>query len=94
MDLEKQLKEIEAMGDEHVGSSTDTPLRPDAFELSDIEKIDRIKGQVKEIMETLHPFVQAVQFHPEDLRDSLSNSWGALFLQAVASQQNELHAHE
>ena len=53
MDLEKQLKEIEAMGDEHVGSSTDTPLRPDAFELSDIEKIDRIKGQVKEIMETL-----------------------------------------
>ncbi len=53
MDLEKQLKEIEAMGDEHVGSSTDTPLRPDAFEMSDIEKIDRIKGQVKEIMETL-----------------------------------------
>lgn len=53
MDLEKQLKEIEAMGDEHVGSSTDTPLRPDAFELSNIEKIDRIKGQVKEIMETL-----------------------------------------
>ena len=46
------------------------------------------------LADSIHPFVQAVQFHPEDLRDSLSNSWGALFLQAVASQQNELHAHE
>ncbi len=53
MDLEKQLREIEAMGDDHVGTTTDTPLRKDAFELSDIEKIDRIKGQVKEIMHTL-----------------------------------------
>ncbi len=53
MDLEKQLKDIEAMGDDHVGSSTDTPLRPDAFELSDIEKIERIKKDVHSIMETL-----------------------------------------
>ena len=53
MDLEKQLKEIEAMGDDHVGSSTDTPMRPDAFELSDIEKIALIKEDVKHIMQTL-----------------------------------------
>lgn len=53
MDLEKQLREIEAMGDDHTASATDTPMRDDAFELSDIEKIDRIKGQVKEIMHTL-----------------------------------------
>ena len=46
------------------------------------------------LADSIHPFVQAVQFHPEDLRDSLSNSWGALFLQAVSSQHNELHAHE
>ena len=53
MDLEKQLKEIEAMGNDHVGSSTDTPMRDDAFELSDIEKIARIKEDIKNIMHTL-----------------------------------------
>lgn len=53
MDLEKQLKEIEALGNEHIGTSTETPLRPDAFELSDIEKIALIKDDVKHIMETL-----------------------------------------
>jgi GTP cyclohydrolase I len=53
MDLEKQLKEIEAQGDNHIGSSTDTPLRPDAFELSDIEKIAIIKMDVQNIMNTL-----------------------------------------
>lgn len=53
MDLEKQLREIEALGNDHVGTSTDTPLRPDAFELSDIEKISRIKEDVKNIMHTL-----------------------------------------
>jgi GTP cyclohydrolase I len=53
MDLEKQLKEIEAMGNDHVGSSTDTPMRHDAFELSDIEKISRIKEDIKNIMHTL-----------------------------------------
>ena len=53
MDLEKQLKEIEALGNDHVGTSTDTPLRDDAFDLSDIEKIAMIKKDVHHIMETL-----------------------------------------
>lgn len=53
MDLEKQLKEIEALGNEHVGTSSDTPLRPDAFEKSDIEKIAAIKKDVEHILETL-----------------------------------------
>jgi GTP cyclohydrolase I len=53
MDLEKQLRDIEAMGNDHVGSSTDTPLRSDAFELSDIEKIAKIKEDVRNIMNTL-----------------------------------------
>lgn len=53
MDLEKTLKTIDAMGDDHIGSSTDTPMRPDAFELSDIEKIALIKDDVRRIMETL-----------------------------------------
>jgi len=53
MDLEKQLKAIEALGDDHVGTSANTPLRPDAFELSDIEKIALIKKDVENIMHTL-----------------------------------------
>src|SRR5690554_1827261 len=53
MDLEKQLKEIEAMGNDHIGGATETPLRPDAFELSDIEKIASIKKDVAHIMHTL-----------------------------------------
>ncbi len=53
MDLDKQLKDIEALGNEHVGTSADTPLRHDAFELSDIEKIALIKENIKNIMQTL-----------------------------------------
>lgn len=53
MDLEKQLKEIEALGNDHVGSSSDTPLRVDAFEMSDIEKIAAIKKDVQHILEVL-----------------------------------------
>ena len=53
MNLENQLKKIEDLGDNHVGTSADTPLRKDAFELSDIEKIKLIKEDVQHIMETL-----------------------------------------
>src|SRR5690554_1540777 len=53
MDLEKHLKALEEIGDNHIGTSSDTPLRKDAFALSDIEKIQRIKEDVKHIMETL-----------------------------------------
>ncbi len=53
MDLERQLKEIEALGNDHIGTSSDTPLREDAFELSDIEKIALIKDNVRDILITL-----------------------------------------
>ncbi len=53
MDLEKQLKAIEELGNDHVGSSSDTPLRSDAFDLSDIEKIAIIKKDVQNILQTL-----------------------------------------
>lgn len=53
MNLENQLKKIEDLGDNHVGTSADTPLRKDAFELSDIEKVKLIKEDVQHIMETL-----------------------------------------
>ena len=36
--------------DEHAGSSYETPLRADAFERSDDEKIEKIEGHFREIM--------------------------------------------
>ncbi|WP_340066104.1 GTP cyclohydrolase I FolE [Ascidiimonas aurantiaca] len=48
--LEEQFDEL---GDDHVSSSSETPLREDAFELSDEEKIAQIESNVYEIMETL-----------------------------------------
>ena len=53
MELEKQLNALEAIGDDHIGASMETPLRADAFELSDIEKIGLIQKDVRSIMNTL-----------------------------------------
>jgi GTP cyclohydrolase I len=44
---------IDEIGDEHISTSYDTPLRPDAFELTDSEKMDIIEGHFREIMLTL-----------------------------------------
>ncbi len=40
-------------GDDHVGSSATTPLRADAFDISDAEKIEKIQENVREILTTL-----------------------------------------
>lgn len=44
---------IDEIGDEHICTSLDTPLREDAFLLSDDEKIAKIAHHFKEIMLTL-----------------------------------------
>jgi GTP cyclohydrolase I len=44
---------IEEMGDEHKASSVDTPLRADAFDITDDEKIAAIAPHFKAIMEIL-----------------------------------------
>jgi GTP cyclohydrolase I len=44
---------IDEMGDEHVSTSVDTPLRTDAFLLSDEEKIDAIAMHFGKIMDLL-----------------------------------------
>ena len=49
-DLEAQF---EALGNDHVSTSEETPMRSDAFLLSDEEKIDRIRDNVRDIMLTL-----------------------------------------
>ena len=42
--------DIDEIGDEHLSSSFDTPLRDDAFEMSDELKIELISKNFKEIM--------------------------------------------
>jgi GTP cyclohydrolase I len=44
---------IDEIGDEHISTSYDTPLREDAFDLSDTDKMDIIEGHFREIMLTL-----------------------------------------
>lgn len=53
MKIENNIEEFESLGDDHVGTSSDTPLRNDAFTLSAEEKMELIKVDVRHIMETL-----------------------------------------
>ncbi|MBO6881407.1 MULTISPECIES: GTP cyclohydrolase I FolE [Winogradskyella] len=53
MKIDNDFNDIDALGDNHVGSSSDTPMRSDAFKLSNEEKVDIIKDDVRHIMETL-----------------------------------------
>jgi GTP cyclohydrolase I len=53
MKLKSQLDEFDSLGDDHVGTSTNTPLRSDAFALSNDEKIEIIQDDVRHILETL-----------------------------------------
>lgn len=49
----KMLSQWEEMGDSHVGSSKETPLREDAFAIDDQLKIELIAKHFKEIMQVL-----------------------------------------
>ncbi|MGA0558677.1 GTP cyclohydrolase I FolE [Larkinella sp. VNQ87] len=51
-ELLKELT-VDEIGDDHLASSTDTPLREDAFVLSDDAKIDLIEDHFREIMNIL-----------------------------------------
>tara|TARA_R110002073_G_scaffold8207_1_gene45695 strand:- start:134625 stop:135305 length:681 start_codon:yes stop_codon:yes gene_type:complete len=44
---------IDEIGENHVGTSAKTPLRDDAFDISDNEKIEKIQESVKDILTTL-----------------------------------------
>ena len=44
---------VDEMGDEHIGTGMETPMKKDAFKLSDAEKMDKIEHHFREIMETL-----------------------------------------
>ncbi|WP_299532823.1 GTP cyclohydrolase I FolE [Ulvibacterium sp.] len=54
MKMDSTLEEhFEEMGDSHVPSSEETPMRKDAFVLEDGEKIERIQRNIRDIMLTL-----------------------------------------
>lgn len=44
---------VDEMGDEHIGTSSDTPLREDAFEMDDELKMELIEKHFREIMHVL-----------------------------------------
>ena len=53
IDSDRFLLTDEEIGDNHVATSIDTPMREDAFDLSDQEKVKIIEGHFREIMLTL-----------------------------------------
>ena len=53
MKIENNIDEKDAIGENHISTNHDTPLRLDAFKLSDTEKIESIKKDMVNIMETL-----------------------------------------
>jgi GTP cyclohydrolase I len=50
---EVMTQKTDELGDDHLGSSAKTPLRADAFDISDKEKIASIEENVREILITL-----------------------------------------
>jgi GTP cyclohydrolase I len=54
MKLEKIITDsLDQIGDNHFSTSSENPIRADAFEMPDEEKINVIKNHVKAILETL-----------------------------------------
>ncbi len=47
------FEKFEEMGDNHILANLDTPMRPDAFDLSDEKKIAIIEDHFREIMHTM-----------------------------------------
>jgi GTP cyclohydrolase I len=48
-----EIQDVELFGDNHIGTSADTPMREDAFEISDDEKMAIIEDKFRDIMETM-----------------------------------------
>ncbi len=54
MKIKSSLEDhFEGVGEDHFSAAEETPLRPDAFVLSDQEKIERIEESVRDVMLTL-----------------------------------------
>jgi GTP cyclohydrolase I len=53
MNLKEKLSQVEKIGQNHIGTSTDTPLREDAFDINDEQKIKTVQEHVEGIIHTL-----------------------------------------
>jgi len=53
MKINNNLEEFESQGNNHIGTSINTPMRNDAFKLNTEEKIEIIQDDIRHIMETL-----------------------------------------
>lgn len=53
MKIDQIIDNIEEAGDHHIGSSSENPIRKDAFDKTDEEKMALIKKDVSHILETL-----------------------------------------
>ena len=53
MKFNNKIEEFESIGNNHIGTSKETPMRNDAFKLTKEDKIDIIKDDVRHILETL-----------------------------------------
>ena len=51
--VENDIESIEVIGDEHLGSGKETPMRKGAFDLDDEDKISMIEEHMVEIMNIL-----------------------------------------
>ncbi|NVK27732.1 MAG: GTP cyclohydrolase I FolE [Flavobacteriia bacterium] len=50
---EEILQIVDKSSDDHVGTSKDTPMRPDAFDISDEKKVDLIEEKFRDILNIL-----------------------------------------
>lgn len=48
-----EIEDFELFGDNHITTSVDTPMREDAFDITDVEKMSIIEDKFKDIMETM-----------------------------------------
>lgn len=49
----KKMNKSKEIGDNHISTNAETPLRKDAFELSDAEKMQSIEKNIEDMMQTL-----------------------------------------
>ncbi|MCB9426536.1 MAG: GTP cyclohydrolase I FolE [Flavobacteriales bacterium] len=65
------------IGENHIATSANTPIRPDAFELTDDEKIESIKKDVTNILQTL-----GMDLNDDSLRGT-SNRVAKMFVKEI-----------
>ena len=88
-DQKYSTEELAELFDNHMGSAIDTPLRSDAFDLSDEEKISQIASKFEDIMTMSHTdFISTLGIYDytsnvDDITKSLKESNKEFLLEKV-----------